>query len=54
MPKEGIAASLVDFLRALRTGEPAMNDCKDNIKSFAMVMAALASSASGERVAIGP
>jgi hypothetical protein len=31
-----------------------MNDCKDNIKSFAMVMAALASSASGERVAIGP
>lgn len=54
MAKEGIAASLVDFLRALRTGEPAMNDCKDNIKSFAMVMAALASSASGERVAIGP
>ena len=54
MPKEGIAASLADFVRALRTGEPAMNDCKDNISSFAMVMAALASSASGARVTVGP
>jgi predicted dehydrogenase len=53
MDHPGIAGSLSDFVRALRTGEPAMNDCKDNIKSLAMVMAALASSASGQRVAVG-
>ena len=29
-----------------------MNECHDNIKSFAMVMAALESSGSGRRVAL--
>ena len=29
-----------------------MNECHDNIKSFAMVMAALESSRSGRRVAV--
>jgi predicted dehydrogenase len=53
LPGEGIAGSLGDFVRALRTGEPVMNECGDNIKSFAMVMAALASSASGGRVEVG-
>jgi predicted dehydrogenase len=53
MSREGIAGSLGDFVRALRTGEPVMNECGDNIKSFAMVMAALASSASRGRVEVG-
>jgi len=52
MPGEGIAACLGDFVRALRTGELPMNECRDNIKSFAMVMAALASSSSGRRVGV--
>jgi predicted dehydrogenase len=49
---EGIAGSLADFVRALRTGETPMNECHDNIKSFAMVMAALESSRSGRRVVV--
>ncbi|HXW80328.1 MAG TPA: Gfo/Idh/MocA family oxidoreductase [Acidimicrobiales bacterium] len=48
----GIAGSLTDFVKALRTGEVPMNECHDNIKSFAMVMAALESSRSGRRVAV--
>jgi predicted dehydrogenase len=49
---EGIAGSLADFVKALRTGEVPMNECSDNIRSFAMVMAALESSRSGRRVAV--
>ncbi len=49
---DGIAGSLADFVRALRTGETPMSECHDNIKSFAMVMAALESSRSGRRVAV--
>ncbi len=48
----GIEGSLADFIRALRTGGTPMNECHDNIKSFAMVMAALGSSRSGRRVAV--
>jgi predicted dehydrogenase len=48
----GIGGSLADFVKALRTGEVPMNECHDNIKSFAMVMAALDSSRAGRRVAV--
>jgi predicted dehydrogenase len=48
----GIAGSLADFVRALRTGEIPMNECHDNIKSFAMVIAALESSRTGRRVSV--
>lgn len=49
---DGIAGSLADFVKALRTGVAPMNECSDNIKSLAMVMAAVESSRTGRRVAI--
>ncbi|HWE61648.1 MAG TPA: Gfo/Idh/MocA family oxidoreductase [Chloroflexota bacterium] len=48
----GIAASLRDFLGALRTGATPMGECHDNIKSLAMVFAAIESASSGRRVLI--
>ena len=48
----GIAGSLRDFLHALRTGATPMGECHDNIKSLAMVFAAIESSASGRRVPV--
>jgi len=48
----GIAGSLLDFLRALKTGATPMGECHDNIKSLAMVFAAIESAATGRRVAI--
>ncbi len=48
----GIAGSLADFLNALQTGETPMGECRDNIKSLAMVFAAIESSASGRRVRV--
>ncbi len=51
---EGIAGTLRDFVRALRTGVPPMGECHDNIKSVAMVFAAMESAASGLRVAVPP
>ena len=48
----GIAGSLADFLNALQTGETPMGECHDNIKSLAMVFAAIESSATGRRVAV--
>ena len=48
----GIAGSLRDFLRALKTGAPPMGECHDNIKSLAMVFAAIESAATGKRVLI--
>src|SRR5687767_2387666 len=39
----GIAGSLQDFLRALRTRSVPMGECHDNIKSLAMVFAAIQS-----------
>lgn len=50
---EGIAGSLADFLRALDdAGHTPMGECHDNIKSLAMVQAAVRSAQRGERVAV--
>lgn len=48
----GIAGSLRDFLHALHTGATPMGECHDNIKSLAMVFAAIESAETGRRVAI--
>lgn len=48
----GIAGSLRDFLHALQTGSTPMGECHDNIKSLAMVFAAIESATAGKRVAI--
>jgi predicted dehydrogenase len=48
----GIAASLRDFLRALETGSTPMGECHDNIKSLAMVLAAIESASTGSRVPV--
>jgi len=48
----GIAGSLRDFLHALRTGATPMGECHDNIKSLAMVFAAIESAATGRRVPV--
>lgn len=48
----GIAGSLRDFLHALRTGTTPMGECHDNIKSLAMVFAAIESAETGRRVAV--
>lgn len=49
---EGIAGSLDDFLRALDGGYTPMGECHDNIKSLAMVEAAVKSARRGRRVAV--
>jgi predicted dehydrogenase len=51
MPR-GIAGSLRDFLHALRTGATPMGECHDNIKSLAMVLAAVESARAGVRVPV--
>ncbi len=48
----GIAGSLHDFVRALHTGATPMGECHDNIKSLAMVFAAIESAATGRRVPV--
>ncbi len=48
----GIGGSLRDFLHALETGATPMGECHDNIKSLAMVFAAMESSRTGRRVRI--
>jgi predicted dehydrogenase len=48
----GIAGSLRDFLNALQTGATPMGECHDNIKSLAMVFAAIESSRSGKKVVV--
>lgn len=52
IPAEGIDGSLAEFVRALRGGQPPMSECHDNIRSLAMVMAALESSRTGRRVPV--
>jgi predicted dehydrogenase len=52
MAQQGIAGALRDFLQALDTGEPPMGECHDNIKSLAMVFAALESSARRQRLSV--
>jgi predicted dehydrogenase len=48
----GIAGSLRDFLNALDTGATPMGECHDNIKSLAMIFAAVESAKTGQRVKI--
>jgi predicted dehydrogenase len=48
----GIAGSLRDFLHALETGATPMGECHDNVKSLAMVFAAIESAAAGQRIAV--
>lgn len=48
----GIAGSLRDFVHALTTGGTPMGECHDNIKSLAMVFAAIESSRTGQRVPV--
>ena len=48
--KSGIEGSLEEFLHALKTGATPNGECHDNIKSFAMVCAAVESSRRAERV----
>ncbi len=50
----GIAGSLGDCLNALETGQTPMGECHDNIRSLAMVFAAIESARTGRRVLIGP
>ncbi len=49
VPHLGHAGLIDDFLRAVRTGGKPLTDCHDNIRSFAMVVAAVKSAASGRR-----
>lgn len=48
----GIAGSLSDFLHALQTGATPMGECHDNIKSLAMVFAAIESAHAGRRLTL--
>jgi len=48
--KGGIAGSLAEFLDALETGQTPNGECHDNIKSLAMVFAAVESARLGSRV----
>ena len=48
----GIAGSLRDFVNALHTGATPMGECHDNIKSLAMVFAAMESAKTRQRVKI--
>jgi predicted dehydrogenase len=48
----GIAGSLREFLDALGTGRTPQGECHDNIKSLAMVFAAIESARTGQRVEI--
>jgi predicted dehydrogenase len=48
----GLDGSLAEFLSALETGTKPQGECSDNIKSLAMVFAALESAKTGARVAI--
>lgn len=48
----GIAGSLKDFVHSYRTGATPMGDCRDNIKSLAMVFGAIESAKTGRRVVL--
>ncbi|MBX3084518.1 MAG: Gfo/Idh/MocA family oxidoreductase [Anaerolineae bacterium] len=48
----GVAGSLREFLRALKTNTTPMCECHDNFKSLAMVFAAIESAATGRRVPV--
>jgi predicted dehydrogenase len=48
----GPAASLTAFLNALDSGTPPVGECHDNVKTLAMVLGAMESAATGQRVDI--
>ncbi|MBX3062960.1 MAG: Gfo/Idh/MocA family oxidoreductase [Anaerolineae bacterium] len=48
----GVAGALQEFLRALKTNTTPLCECHDNIKSLAMVFAAVESAAVGKRVKV--
>lgn len=48
----GIAGSVREFVHALETGETPNGECHDNIKSLAMVFAAMESSRAGQRIPV--
>ncbi|MGD0767401.1 MAG: Gfo/Idh/MocA family oxidoreductase [Tepidisphaeraceae bacterium] len=48
----GIAGSLREFLHALSTGQTPQGECHDNIKSLAMVFAAIESAQTGQRIKV--
>jgi predicted dehydrogenase len=52
LPGEDIEGSLREFLHALETGETPMGECHDNIKSLAMVLAAVESARVAARVKV--
>ncbi|MFW6693878.1 Gfo/Idh/MocA family protein [Streptomyces sp. MAR4 CNX-425] len=51
VPK-GITGSLAEFVRALRTGDVPMGEVHDNVRSLAMVTAAVESAETGRRVRV--
>lgn len=54
LPAEQQHGALRDFLECLRTGATPHTDCRDNIKSLAMVFAAIDSAREGRRLAVAP
>jgi hypothetical protein len=48
----GIAGSLQEFLEALKTGSIPNGECHDNVKSLAMVFAAIESAKRRERIPV--
>jgi len=52
MKLTGIAGSLAEFLAALESGKTPQCECRDNIKSLAMVFAAIESAKAGRRVRV--
>ena len=52
LPRTGHAALMHDFVSAIRTGIRPETDCRDNIKSLAMVLAAVESAKCGRKVAV--
>jgi predicted dehydrogenase len=52
MPVERHAALMAEFVAAPRAGRPSETNCQDNIKSLAMVLAAVESAKTGRKVAV--
>ena len=52
LPFGSIAGSLREFLDTLETGRSPQGECHDNIKSLAMVFAAVESAKTGKRVKV--
>jgi predicted dehydrogenase len=52
MPVERHAAAMAEFVAALRASRLPETNCQDNIKSLAMVLAAVESAKTGRKVAV--